>query len=219
MALKSGAVAILLGLVLATAATAGAPGPSYPCSKAQTDTEKAICGDPLLSALDLAVSRAYDALLAAKPGQASAIRTAQRDVVTKRDACDADVGCIESLLESRLSAMLAMTGTSGSLAKPGSYDAIPSDSHASLKLTWVDETTTTIDATVVNPDNQHLCNISGPVQGAQDMGGLIFIDKTGNALDGTPTITALDDLLVLLGGESYCGTAVAWPMIWYAGAD
>jgi uncharacterized protein YecT (DUF1311 family) len=213
---RSAAVMLVAGLLSlpSHAESQGPQGPSYPCTKAQTDTEKAICGDALLSALDLAMARAYQALLAAQPSQDSAIRSAQRDVITARDACDADSACITQVLEKRISAMLAMTGTSGGKPKPGAYDAIPANSEASLQVTLVDESAMTIDAAVVDSYSQHLCSMSGAVLGDPDNGGFVFVDNNDRPIAGAPIITALDNLLVLRGGGSFCGTNVSWPMIW-----
>ncbi len=190
------------------------PGPSYACSKAQTATEKAICADPLLSILDLAMARAYQALTAAKPAHETQIRNAQRDVITARDACGAQGSCIAQIIEKRISAMLSMTGTSGDIGQPGAYNPIPANADASLQVTWVDESTMTIDAAVVDSTSAHLCSMSGPVLGNPDSGGFVFVDNNDQPIAGAPVITALGDLLVLRGGGSFCGVNVTWPMIW-----
>ncbi len=211
-------VAVMLAagiLSLAFDAQAGEThGPSYACSKAQTDTEKAICADPLLSALDLAMARAYQALLAAKPEQETAIRSAQRDAISERDACSADSTCIAQTVEKRITAMLAMTGTSGDVPKSGNYDAIPANAGASLDVSQANESTITIDASAVDNSSQHLCSMSGPVLGHPASGGFVFVDSKNQPIPGAPVITALGDLLVLRGGTDFCGANVSWPMIW-----
>ena len=205
--------AVMIAAALTTGVAADTPGPSYSCTKAQTDTEKAICGSPYLSALDLAVAHAYTALLAAKPDQDSAIRSAQRDVISKRNACHADISCIAGILETRVDAMLTMTSVSGEPGKAGDYNAVPADSSASLKLAIADGTTT-IDTSVVNSYNLHTCDINGPVMGAPDKGGFVFVDQNSQPIAGSPIITALDELLVLRGGSDFCGAGVSWPAIW-----
>ena len=206
-------VLALLATAWLTAAHAGTPGPSFSCDKAQTDTEKAICGDPLLAALDLAVARAYSALLAAKPADASAIRTNQREMIVKRDACDADTGCIAGLLEQRLDAMIQATGTPGEPAKPGTYNPIPAASGASIDVKSSDGTVT-MDASAVDGSNGNLCSMSSPAAASASDGGYVFVDKDNKPIDGAPVITALGDLLVLRGGTAYCGANVTWPMLW-----
>jgi hypothetical protein len=78
----------------------------------------------------------------------------------------------------------------------------------------VDESAMTIDAAVVDSYSQHLCSMSGAVLGDPDNGGFVFVDNNDRPIAGAPIITALDNLLVLRGGGSFCGTNVSWPMIW-----
>ena len=65
---------------------------SFDCSKATTETEKAICADPELSALDRLMG-----LLWKKQAQVSKKRlTEQKKWLGKRDECSADLECLKT---------------------------------------------------------------------------------------------------------------------------
>ncbi len=61
---------------------------SFNCGKAATETEKMICGDPVLSALDEDLARAYQHALA-NPADKEFVKEWQRAWLTAREACGA----------------------------------------------------------------------------------------------------------------------------------
>jgi uncharacterized protein YecT (DUF1311 family) len=76
-----------LALALLLAAAPAAAAPSFDCTNARRDDEKATCADPALSTLDVAVDRAYRRArerLRADAGAQGALRDAQRDMIRAR---------------------------------------------------------------------------------------------------------------------------------------
>ncbi|MDQ2105139.1 lysozyme inhibitor LprI family protein [Azospirillum isscasi] len=100
---------LALGLLaLPSAATAA----GFPCSKANTPTEKAICADPALSALDDRLSASYraalDRLSGASPEEGAAgaaVKTDQRAWLRERDSCGADPSCLRRAYEGRVAVL------------------------------------------------------------------------------------------------------------------
>ena len=78
-------------------------GPSFPCSKATTTTERTICAVPRLAAMDEALASAYRSAGASNigAGAARALREDQRKWLRGRDACGADVACLEASYRAR----------------------------------------------------------------------------------------------------------------------
>jgi|SRR5882724_630973 len=99
---------LVIGLLAAAAATAHAT--SFDCAKASSRTERLICSNPLLSALDDAMGEAYETALRESPG--ADVRTEQRRWLTKRNAC-ADVDCLDATYRTRLAELLHPAAVSG----------------------------------------------------------------------------------------------------------
>jgi uncharacterized protein YecT (DUF1311 family) len=72
--------------------------PSW-CPKAGTPTERAICADPELSALDLRMGQLFQWGL--QRGGGNALRSAQRAWLQQRDVCGVDVACIRFSYQTR----------------------------------------------------------------------------------------------------------------------
>ena len=79
--------------------SAKADGPSFDCGKASLPTEKAICADPQLSAIDLLVAKAYKGFEPAFGGDKHKIA---RRLIADRNACRSDTACIVSALNNAL---------------------------------------------------------------------------------------------------------------------
>ena len=85
--------------LLVTASILGAPGlaradgPSFDCRKARLPTEKAICADPQMSAIDALATKAYRDFEPAFGGDKHKIA---RELVADRNACKTDAACIVS---------------------------------------------------------------------------------------------------------------------------
>lgn len=76
-------------------------GPSFDCAKAATAVERAICGDPKLAELDMAVVNAYNVALSKLPNKQGA-RTEQGMWIRQvRNAC-ASVQCLVEVYQQRL---------------------------------------------------------------------------------------------------------------------
>ena len=84
------AAGLTAALLMGTASPAAgqAKGPAFDCSKAGSSTEKMICGDEGLSALDRKLDEVYKAALAkARDEMPKVLRTEQRGWVKGRDDC------------------------------------------------------------------------------------------------------------------------------------
>ena len=81
----------------------GLDGPSFDCGRAVTSSEHAICDEPMLWALDRAVSLIYGVLAGvAKAEERTALKASQRSWIEWRDGCGAEVTCLEEAYYKRL---------------------------------------------------------------------------------------------------------------------
>ncbi len=88
------ATALLMAASLpGTSDPARADGPSFDCRKAQLPTEKAICADAQMSAIDALVTKAYGSF---EPAFGGDKRKIARVLVADRNACKTDAACIVS---------------------------------------------------------------------------------------------------------------------------
>jgi uncharacterized protein len=78
------------------------PRASFPCEKAVTSTEKAICGSFDLASWDRSVAAAYAEALERNKDHQDKIRGEQKAWLKKRDACGDRVPCIDELLWRRV---------------------------------------------------------------------------------------------------------------------
>jgi uncharacterized protein YecT (DUF1311 family) len=78
------------------------PRASFPCEKAATATEKAICASFELAAWDRSVAAAYQEALRGDGATQDKIRDEQKAWLKKRDACGDRVPCIDDLLWRRV---------------------------------------------------------------------------------------------------------------------
>jgi hypothetical protein len=86
--------------------TAG-PGPSFDCARAGTPTERAICSNAELARLDRNLGRVYSQLRRSLPADgAERLRRDQREFISGRDACGADIACIDTAYRFRLDYMV-----------------------------------------------------------------------------------------------------------------
>lgn len=102
---------VLLGVFLAAAPLSVGPasaGPSFPCDKAQSRVEKAICADAELSDLDEYLGRYYPAAREALSEAAACLTADQRQWLrTVRDRC-VDGACLKAAYLARLSELDAL---------------------------------------------------------------------------------------------------------------
>jgi len=113
------------------------PKPSFDCAKASSFAEKAICSNDELAQLDVRMSKAYKAQLAASSNITSAKAT-QRAWVKKREACGS-VACIRSLYAARIPELGGgiVAAAANSVDEPaGTFvvaNALPPDDYLSLR--------------------------------------------------------------------------------------
>lgn len=172
---------LALGLLALPSAAAAA---GFPCSKAATPTEKAICADPALSALDERLSASYraalDRLSGASPEEGvagAAVKADQRAWLRERDACGADAPCLRRAYEGRGAVLSFRTDPAASPPAEryvGRFDHKGFISIAALALR---------DGTVA-------VNVSGaePTAGRWvcDFSGIGRLDDAGRLAVGTP---------------------------------
>lgn len=81
----------------------GIEGPSYPCARAGTPTERSICESPRLWIYDRVLSTVYEARRLTLPAEdANSLISTQRRWLERRDACGDDPACLEALYSSRM---------------------------------------------------------------------------------------------------------------------
>jgi len=102
---------LLLGLLWSAAAAAA----SFPCEKAQSRIEKAICADAEVSQLDEYLGRYYSAARLALRGSASCLAADQRQWLSSvRNACQ-DAACLKKAYLERLGELHAIQPGASSL--------------------------------------------------------------------------------------------------------
>jgi uncharacterized protein YecT (DUF1311 family) len=88
--------------------------PSFDCGDASlNEAERTICGNGVLSKLDLDVSRSYNQLMS-EQAQPEALRNDQRNFLKKRNACGADASCLNKLYWNRFNELQWIIGESAS---------------------------------------------------------------------------------------------------------
>lgn len=109
--------ALFSALLLAVASVAHAQVASFDCGKASTRTEKAVCASPTLGAKDVTVANYFQLLLRLKPAVAGmayrefddTLRGDQRQWLQQdRNACQADVGCLDRVYDRRIDTLLKL---------------------------------------------------------------------------------------------------------------
>ncbi|TIP02939.1 MAG: hypothetical protein E5X72_18595 [Mesorhizobium sp.] len=84
---------IVAASIVGMSGLARADGPSFDCRKARLPTEKAICADPQMSAIDALVAKAYGGF---EPAFGGDKRKIARELVADRNACKTDAACVVS---------------------------------------------------------------------------------------------------------------------------
>src|SRR5579871_4158089 len=113
------AVALAALVIMGSLAPAGAASPSFSCGGNLSATEKAICADDGLAALDVALTAAYQKALAAlEPESANALdetrvglTVTQKAWIAHRNACGANKGCIAKAYKVRTGELTAGPNT------------------------------------------------------------------------------------------------------------
>jgi uncharacterized protein len=91
---------------------------AFDCAKATTDTEKAICGNAALKALDEAMIVAYDKVRADLPeSERAGLVTSQRNFITKREYCGGGEGALSCIIDNTQDRVSFLSGalSSGAL--------------------------------------------------------------------------------------------------------
>ncbi len=94
------------------------PKPSFDCHKATTVVEKAICGSAILAAIDQSVAQTYKFAVnvfkeAENPQALAQLKVTQKQWLTQRNTCGADVHCLEKSMKGRLQDMGEVTDLRG----------------------------------------------------------------------------------------------------------
>ena len=95
-------LAVLVALLPRPIPAQTLPRPDW-CARASTATERAICADAELAALDVAMAAAYAARL--RGADPDAVRAGQRVWLDLRAACGTDVACLEGEYRARIAAL------------------------------------------------------------------------------------------------------------------
>jgi hypothetical protein len=77
--------------------------PSFNCRRARTPSERAVCADPSLAALDRRMAERYvDAIGSADPGQNALLHSTRNRFLSYRERCGGNGGCIATTYRGRL---------------------------------------------------------------------------------------------------------------------
>ena len=99
----------LLGALLLVLAADAAEAASFPCEKAETADEKAICAHLPLNDLDVEMATRFEILRAMLPmGGNAKLREDQETWLIERRACGGDVACLKQSYEGRLTVLRAV---------------------------------------------------------------------------------------------------------------
>ena len=96
------ALCLFAGLLFAPRSRAA---PSFDCQKASSETEKAVCGDEVLAALDVMLSKTYDKALKEKPESTAAIKQTQKQWLKNRADCGDGYDCLKTAYLQRIAAL------------------------------------------------------------------------------------------------------------------
>ncbi|MBK3733169.1 uncharacterized protein DUF1311 [Azospirillum brasilense] len=173
---------LALGL-LALPTAAGAAG--FPCSKAATPTEKAICADPALSALDGRLAASYRAALEQLSGASpeegtagAAVKADQRAWLRDRDSCRADAACLRRAYDGRV-AVLSFRNDPAAPASPiGRYvGRFDHEGFIGIAAIALRDGTVAVSVSGAEPSaGRWICNFSG----------IGRLDDQGRLIVGTP---------------------------------
>ncbi len=91
--------------------------PSFDCARASTATERAICANAQLAALDRQLSQRYAAVRDRLAGAAAdALVAQQRRWIARRDRCGSDARCLAEHMTARIATLDAATAAAGGVA-------------------------------------------------------------------------------------------------------
>ena len=115
MAVKSAAAAVVAALLWQSMSPAAAATPSFPCSGDVTPTEKVVCADDSLAALDRALAAAYKNKFDGLPVESSnaleevvqSLVITQKAWLAHRNSCGTDKTCIRQAYLVRIASLTA----------------------------------------------------------------------------------------------------------------
>ncbi|KAA0679764.1 lysozyme inhibitor LprI family protein [Roseomonas genomospecies 6] len=172
---------LALGLLALPSAAMAA---GFPCSKAATPTEKAICADPALSALDERLSATYRAALESLSGASpdegpagAAVKADQRAWLRERDSCGADASCLRRAYEGRV-AVLSFRTDPAAPSPAGRYvGRFDHEGFIGIAAMALRDGTVAVTVSGAEPTaGRWICNVSG----------IGRLDDAGRLIVGTP---------------------------------
>ncbi|WP_353861139.1 lysozyme inhibitor LprI family protein [Azospirillum formosense] len=173
---------LALGL-LALPTAAGAAG--FPCSKAATPTEKAICADPALSALDERLAASYRAALEQLSGASpeegaagTAVKADQRAWLRDRDSCRADTACLRRAYDGRVAVLSFRSDPAAPSSPAGRYvGRFDHEGFIGIAAIALRDGTVAVSVSGAEPSaGRWICNFSG----------IGRLDDQGRLIVGTP---------------------------------
>ncbi|WP_448202728.1 lysozyme inhibitor LprI family protein [Azospirillum sp. sgz302134] len=197
--MRGGVILVLSLAVFPSLSPASAQAASFPCAKASTPTETAVCANAGLSTLDERLSAAYrDALKqlsgsGPEEGKAqSAVKADQKAWLAERNACGADPACLRTAYERRLK-VLTFNPDPGAASPADRYVGV-FDHGGFMGIT-----------AMALRNGQVAVSVSGaePTAGRWvcDFSGLGRLDDAGRLVVGTPNANG-DGLILEAKGKS-----------------
>ena len=97
---------LVIGMIALSFSAGAASAASFNCKKARTNTERAICGNRAVSALDSEMASLYKQAQKLSCRGKQAVRNDQLAFLGGRNGCGADVGCLRNAYNDRISELL-----------------------------------------------------------------------------------------------------------------
>ncbi|MEO9788644.1 MAG: lysozyme inhibitor LprI family protein [Aurantimonas coralicida] len=193
------------GLFILCAGMLGASGvsaqPSFDCAKATTGNERAICDNPGLARLDLALAAAYaQAREVNSEADSKRIGREQAEWLGFRDTCEGEANCLETLMSARLEALQSEAGERVNTGLSGTYCA-----RDGMDMVIIHDTSDAIEVRFSSlQTNGHNC--AAARTRAERSNGRYSFTENGCTI----TITDTGDRLVLdsnlaMGCSYFCG--------------
>jgi uncharacterized protein len=125
--------------VFAPAASAALVKPSFDCAAASRDTEKLVCTDPVLAALDLQLDAQFKAAMAANGADTKALAATQRGWLKGRDDCWKSGDMPRCILESYKTQLVRLQLDSGKVMVPTPVEYVCDDKSKPLTAVFYNE--------------------------------------------------------------------------------
>jgi uncharacterized protein len=189
---------------------------SFPCSKAGTPTEKAICSTPALSQIDERMAAAYKEAIQFYSGidgggsTQAAVKTDQRAWLKERNGCGADTACLADSYEQRIRVLTFQSDADTAPSAGRFVGAFDHDDFIGIRALALRDGSIAVNVSGADPVSARwVCDFSGI--GRVEHGRLLVgaPDLEGNGLilepDGANGIVIAENEVNRAASRNWCG--------------